>query len=420
MISQLFKIIWNQRGRNSWIFLELFIIFIVMWFIIDYFIVLMLINRIPTHVDVDHTYQLVLSKYQPDNPGYQAYEEGSDEPFNNFNRIINRVKNYDGIESLCLTQTDFPYKGGISSSAYKLDSIVTYSRIEWVTPEYFEVFQIHPYPSGTPENLGVALKNGVVISQSLNEALFPGGSLVGRDIFDYKSENEENPIRVGGTMQNLKPSFFERSTHYLIGELTQKKIAEMSETDLWNLNICFRIHAEQDKKTFVEEMAKEMKQQLKAGNFFMADIIPIEEYKHQYYDISGIYTDIYYYSDFSFFFMVSLFLGVIGTFWLRINKRRGEMGLRMAIGSTRREIGMYITLESLLLFAIAFIPALFVCLNMVFLDLLSTERMDVAMTRFLLNTLITSGVLGFLSVLASAYPALRSAGEQPAEALHYE
>ncbi len=38
------------------------------------------------------------------------------------------------------------------------------------------------------------------------------------------------------------------------------------------------------------------------------------------------------------FLLINVFLAVIGTFWFRVNRRRNELGLRMAVGSSRRRL----------------------------------------------------------------------------------
>lgn len=38
------------------------------------------------------------------------------------------------------------------------------------------------------------------------------------------------------------------------------------------------------------------------------------------------------------FFLVNVFLAVIGTFWFHVSRRRSKLGLRMAMGSTRKGI----------------------------------------------------------------------------------
>lgn len=66
------------------------------------------------------------------------------------------------------------------------------------------------------------------------------------------------------------------------------------------------------------------------------------------------------------FLLVNVFFGIVGTFWLRTERRRSEIGLRMAIGSSRGRLGEYMYLEGLGLLAIT-VPILLVFVfNMAF------------------------------------------------------
>ena len=74
------------------------------------------------------------------------------------------------------------------------------------------------------------------------------------------------------------------------------------------------------------------------------------------------------------FLLVNVFFGIVGTFWLRTERRRSEIGLRMAIGSSRGRLGEYMYLEGLGLLAIT-VPILLVFVfNMAFLDKLDSYR----------------------------------------------
>ena len=79
MTSHLFKLIYNQRRSNGWIVLELFLIFILIWVLVDFFSVLYLTARTPVGADITDTYLVKLSMTPQSSPSFIAYEEGSEE-----------------------------------------------------------------------------------------------------------------------------------------------------------------------------------------------------------------------------------------------------------------------------------------------------------------------------------------------------
>lgn len=120
------------------------------------------------------------------------------------------------------------------------------------------------------------------------------------------------------------------------------------------------------------------------------------------------------------FLLVNVFLAMIGTFWFRVNRRRSELGLRMAIGSSRIDLKRLVIGESLVILTIAAIPALLICLNMAYIDLLSSEVMEVTFGRLLTVSFLTWGILAGIITLAVWYPSHKAVHLEPAEALHYE
>lgn len=57
------------------------------------------------------------------------------------------------------------------------------------------------------------------------------------------------------------------------------------------------------------------------------------------------------------FFLLNIALGIIGTFWFRNQARRNEIGLRMALGSSRNKLQAQYIAEAILLLTLAAIPA---------------------------------------------------------------
>ena len=115
------------------------------------------------------------------------------------------------------------------------------------------------------------------------------------------------------------------------------------------------------------------------------------------------------------FFLVNVFLAVIGTFWFHVSRRRSELGLRMAMGSTRKGIEGLMIGEGLLLLAIASVPGLLICLNLAVADIVPC-----GVIRFTAISLLTGGVLAFVVLLAIWYPARKAARQEPADALRYD
>ena len=87
---------------------------------------------------------------------------------------------------------------------------------------------------------------------------------------------------------------------------------------------------------FVEKFARDMRDQLSVGPYFLLWVTPIENEKKAsdestFYHMKGVYAIIG-------FLVVNVFLGLLGSFWFRVQARRSEIGLRVAMGSSKRKV----------------------------------------------------------------------------------
>lgn len=416
MIKHLFKLIWKQRRFNFWIVLELFVVSALMWYIVDFLSVMAITASTPTGFNIDNTYKLTLAVRQENESGYVAYEEGSSEPWNNMQRIVDRLGRHPDVEGVSVGTWHFPYCNSNMSQGFWHDTLRMYPDVLAVTPDYFRVFRVASATDGNPETLARAITQGYVMSPAVEETLFPGSSAIGQTILN---KNDSLEKRVAGVTTLMKRSEFSRPTGFVFVPLDESYMAAMDENSLWQMfDICFRAKEGAAGNDFAERFAREMRQQLQAGNYYLSEVTPLSDYRDL--QLQWPYSTMNYRIGFAIFFLLNIFLGVIGTFWLRINKRNSEIGLRMAIGSTRRSILWQMVGEGMILLFIAFVPAMIVCLNLVQLDLLSTLYMDVTPMRCGLTTVITLLLLVFIVALGTWYPARRSSRIEPAEALHYE
>ena len=120
------------------------------------------------------------------------------------------------------------------------------------------------------------------------------------------------------------------------------------------------------------------------------------------------------------FFLFNVFLCVCATFWYRTRKRRCEIALRMALGSSRLRVMQYFLLEGLVLLILAVIPALVISCNIQLADLTVHTLVDVSTLRFVECFAGAFLLMVLMIVMGIWYPARRAMKIQPAEALHDE
>ena len=163
-----------------------------------------------------------------------------------------------------------------------------------------------------------------------------------------------------------------------------------------------------------------MTSQLQVAPFYLFDIQSYKDQKIERDAAEGITPYIRSARLIVIFFVFNVFIGLMGTFWFRTRHRRSEIALRMAMGSSRGRIRWQLLGEGLLLLALASIPALTICINMVMADVIFTEATDATWGRFGICVSIVWVLMALMVIAGIWYPASRAMEVQPAEALHDE
>ena len=429
MIRHLIKIIWNQRSGNGWIVLELFLVFVLLWYIVDFFTVLGVTASTPNGFEIQNTYLVKLSVRQPDNPKHINYGEESEEPGKNFYRIVDRIRQHPDIEEVGYGKWSYPYCPSSMFSSYNKDSLSLQCQILEVSPEYFTIFRVKPEKGGSSQKLAESFANlsaassyeknrQAIITQTVEDKLFPDTQATGKVLLNKEDSLQ---IKILAVTTVMKPYDYTRPEAYILFPVNRAETYKMNDQDIWSYyEIYFRTKSGFSEKDFAQKFKQEMKGQLEIGNFFLADVKPLEAVRDNYLKNRGITSGIQYRIGFSVFFLINIFLAVIGTFWFRIEQRQSEIGLRLAVGSSRRNIRSIMFMESLLLLLIAAIPALLVCINLQKFEFISSEDLDLTVWRFLGNTFITGGLLVLVIMFGTWYPSFRASKVSPADALHYE
>ncbi len=116
------------------------------------------------------------------------------------------------------------------------------------------------------------------------------------------------------------------------------------------------------------------------------------------------------------FLLVNIALGLFGVLYYSISKRRGEIGIRRALGATRGEITSQFTLE---VFLVAMLAVLLGSVFAVQVPLLGLVE-EVPSSNFYLAILAAAGIIGVIVLICAIQPSRQAAGLHPADALHSE
>jgi len=113
------------------------------------------------------------------------------------------------------------------------------------------------------------------------------------------------------------------------------------------------------------------------------------------------------------FLIINVALGLFGVLWYNINKRRGEIGLRRAVGASGSSVSWQIVAESMVLATLSLIAGTFFAAQFPLLNVFELSA-SVYITAIFLSVIF----IYLLVLVCSLYPGKQAAAVYPAVALH--
>jgi hypothetical protein len=264
-------------------------------------------------------------------PNYQAAENEDEALLTHFNRLLQALHNYPGVEAVTVcTDSSTPetgfYNGSSFASVADTSTYVQGQQFSSVVSEDF--FRVFGY---TRDNGRIAVSmhdfdwtdpRAIVISRSMEQALFPGGRAVGQELMAYRKPDER--YVVVGVVDDIKRFDYRRPQHayYLCLHLASPspKISMEMFFRYGGVTVAVRSKASIPDNLFHEAFKKEMTDALRIGNFYLKSVVSFSKIKEDTTAEFGVANDIRVRLYLMAFFLLNILLCVMGTFWYRIRK----------------------------------------------------------------------------------------------------
>ncbi len=399
MLHHILKQIWIQRKRNAWIFAELLVVFVLAWYIVDYGFVLLHNRLLDKGYQIDHTYRV-------------AYKSTGEEDKEAFRIFYDRVRLFPGVEKAIVAgkySGTTPFGQSYSGSMIGRDTIQSAQTFQvQVKPvssnDYFDLFRI--YSVLRPNSFGkldFANEKSIVLTEDVAKALFNDETPVGKIV--YLSNKEFRIVDVVNKQKNLdheRHSFVAFHPEY--------------ENNISDPEIAIRVGDNFSLDQFKKEVT--------------SSVLTFDELRKKSDFFSGINNEIRIRFSLMAFFLINISLGIIGTFWFRNQTRRSEIGLRMALGSNKKQLQRQYLTEALLILTLAVIPGICINFALVQSGIINTVGDQYARSiqyitdnkwlRFLITNGITYVFLAVIVALSAWIPANRASKVHPVDALRDE
>ncbi|MDE5649643.1 MAG: FtsX-like permease family protein [Duncaniella sp.] len=414
MSRKLLKQIRNEWASNIWLAVELLVVSVVLWYILDYFYVTYRVVSAPLGYDVEHCYKLSFSEVTDKNPSYIP-DRTNRQTVDDMLKILDRLQHLPMIEAASLSSNSHPYNGSNSGSTVWKDTLYSrgYTVRRYVTPDFVRVFRYQGARGESPEELARMLDEGKVL---VNNTLFKD---YGRDMTEFIGEefcvDDSSKVKVLGAAL-VGPRYGDFMTW-------ENTIVMNLITDRWGwaLNeVCIRVKPDMD-KDIVETLMGQAESLFHVGNQLLVNVAPFKDIRRAV--IQDDKNELMYMYVGLGFLLLNVFLGLFGTFWFRTQQRVGEIAIRKALGATGWEVLRRLIGEGLLLLLMVTPIAYgFDCL-LTYLGL-SNSYMDetgpVVYLQALGCALAAAGLIALMIVAGVWFPASRAEKIDPAIALKDE
>ena len=412
MTKKLLTQIKNEWLSNLWLALELLVVSVVMWYVVDYLYTRAATYLEPRGFNIEHCYLIELGELTPKSPDYMP-DKSRDDTHADIAELVERLRRRPEVEAVSLSQNSYPYNGSNSSGEVRYDTLQS---PEWtvrrmVTPDFVRVFRYQGTRGETPEQLAEMLERGEFLASDnlyrkydhkLTEFVGKRFQLFGDTTKTYQ---------LGAALQNVRYHDYDqaRSSYCFLAKQSFYYVG---------LELCVRVREGQD-NNFITKLKEDSESQFRIGNLFISEIRSFHDIRRNFQQAWT--NDIRNYVMGMGFLLLNIFLGLLGTFWFRTQQRRSEIALHKAHGATDGAIFRRLLSEGLLLLAVVTPIALVIDWNLAHLELNSWRNgTTLEWDRLLLCAGISFVLMALMIAIGIGIPARKAMKVQPAEALHDE
>ncbi|GAB3662241.1 hypothetical protein GCM10027594_31730 [Hymenobacter agri] len=399
MLRHLFTLIWNRRRANLLLISEIFFSFVVLFGVGAVLITTAKNYLAPHGFDYTQVWRLEV-------------RAGQDRkmPRAELDDVLRQVQALPGVRTVALTSENVPFIFNTNNSVFeyqgKKSPVANYYAAD---DHYADVMRLHlregrwfaPVDDGSHHR-------PVIISQDLRESLFGNGPALGK-IFTWENPGKDpkpedqflvtgvaDPVRMESDFSAPIPSMWQRLLPY--------------DTTHWETaNVLVRV-APGSGGELQEKIARTVAGVTRqwTSQVRVMDDERLHRRRYTLVPVVGLCI-------MGLFLIVNVAMGLFGVLWQTINQRRGEIGLRRAIGASAGGISGQVVGEILVVTTFGLVLGLLVAVQFPLLHVLEIRPGVYAQAM-----LLATGLIYALTALCALYPSRLAAGIHPAVALREE
>ena len=398
MFSHLFKLIWNKKKQNALLITEMFISFIVMFAVFTLVVFSYKNYKQPMGFDYEDVW--AINFFPPEN--IKTADSAA-----MFHDALKKMMMAMGpIKEISFCSSNLPFAMSTRNSMINYGSHKSVNTNIYSTEQtYKDVLNMHVIQGRWFNKSDDGSKyTPIVITKKLKEDLFGNESPIGKILgeFDPGKGTSQNRFKVMGVVNNMK----DNGSYQAIENGMYEKMDSFWMQ--WAGNMLIKVKPGTD-AAFESKLFKTLSNAIGTS-------IEIEHLdkklvsKNKVMVVPMIIAFIV-----AGFLIINVALGLFGVLWYNINKRKGEIGLRRAVGASGNSVSKQLVAEVLVLSTISLVLGCFFAFQFPLLNVF-----DLAAGTYLIAIALAVVFIYALVTVCALYPGKQAAAIYPAVALHEE
>lgn len=316
------------------------------------------------------------------------------------------VKALPQVKEISYSSNNFPFSNSTSQSGFTYGKIHI-DHINWyhAGDSYMDVLNVNLNEGRWFSKEDIVSKNRpVVINAALKEVIFGNESAIGKLIgSDWRdpSVKDKDKMRVIGVVRDMK----------MKGDYANPGVAVYNRVDTgeyrW-LNSMLVSVTPGAGAAFEEKLYKTLANAMSNSNIEIEHLAD-KRVKANYFSVVPIIVMLIV----AGFLVCNVALGLFGVLWYNINKRRGEIGLRRAVGASGKSVTWQLIGEAMVVATFSLIVGSFFAIQFPLLNVF-----DLSSNTYFIALALSIVFIYLLVLVCALYPGRQAAGIYPAVALH--
>lgn len=384
--------IWNKKKQNALLISEMLISFLVLFAVFTLLVYNYRNYKQPLGFEYENVWVVSYTN---------AVKSGNSDSLTLFYETLRQtIKSMPQVKEIGFTNDNVPFSNNTSQTGFTINKkLVNHVNYHVTDDSYAKVLDLGFTEGRWFNKSDVAAKNPpVVINAGLAHEVFGDAPAVGKLI---GSDDDKNKKRVIGVVQDLKDkgdyakagfAIYERADTGSYRWLGRMLVRVAPETDAAFESRFYKVLANSMKNSNVE--IEHLTDKLKNINYFA--LVPMIVLLI----IAG-------------FLIINVSLGLFGVLWYNINKRRGEIGLRRAVGASGNSVTWQLIGEAMVVATFSLLVGSFFAIQFPLLNVF-----DLSSNTYFVALALSIVFIYLLVLLCALYPGKQAAAIYPAVALH--